>query len=64
MSNEGGEVAVECHEDDLEVCVRVRDTGVGIPTDRLRAIFDPFVQVDRGHSRPNDGVGLGLDIAV
>ena len=42
------------------VCIRVRDTGIGIPNDRLSAIFDPFVQVDSGHTRSSDGSGLGL----
>jgi signal transduction histidine kinase len=44
------------------VYVRVDDTGVGIPSDRLAAIFDPFVQVDTSHTRPTDGSGLGLTI--
>ncbi|MEO7963717.1 MAG: ATP-binding protein, partial [Gemmatimonadaceae bacterium] len=59
----GGGVTLDCQEQATEICIRVRDTGVGIPADRLRSIFDPFVQVDRGRSRPNDGVGLGLAIS-
>jgi signal transduction histidine kinase len=42
---------------------RVDDTGVGIPADQLTAIFDPFVQVMTGHTRPKDGSGLGLTIS-
>lgn len=60
---EGGHVGIESDEQDANICIRVRDTGVGIPADRLRSIFDPFVQVDRAPSRPNDGVGLGLAIS-
>jgi len=41
----------------------VRDTGVGISPERLEAIFDPFVQVDRALNRPHEGVGLGLSIS-
>ena len=41
----------------------VRDTGVGIPRDKLAAIFDPFVQVDSQYTRTRDGVGLGLAIS-
>ena len=43
--------------------VHVRDTGIGIPTDRLHSVFEPFVQGDRALNRPNEGVGLGLAIA-
>jgi hypothetical protein len=45
------------------VCVRVVDTGVGIPRDRLASIFDPFVQVQAGRTRPTDGSGLGLTVS-
>ncbi len=45
------------------VAVRVTDTGVGIPQDRLASIFDPFVQVEGGHRRKKDGSGLGLTIS-
>ena len=45
------------------VCLSVTDTGIGIPDDRIASIFDPFVQVKRGHTRPADGSGLGLTIS-
>ena len=41
----------------------VVDTGIGIPRDRLGAIFEPFVQVHAGHTRPHEGTGLGLAIS-
>jgi signal transduction histidine kinase len=43
--------------------VRVRDSGVGIPEDKLEQIFEPFVQLDRGQSATNVGTGLGLAIS-
>ena len=45
------------------VTIRVRDSGVGIPREKLETIFDPFVQIDRKLNRPSDGVGLGLAIS-
>jgi signal transduction histidine kinase len=43
--------------------VRVRDTGLGIPPDKLHSIFDPFVQVDTSRNRTAEGTGLGLAIS-
>ena len=44
------------------VRIKVTDTGSGIPPEKLRAIFEPFVQADSGHTRVRDGSGLGLTI--
>ena len=45
------------------VALRVRDTGVGIPANRLQQVFEPFVQVDASHTRRAEGTGLGLAIS-
>lgn len=42
--------------------IRVEDTGVGIDGGNLTTIFDPFVQVEKGHTRSHDGTGLGLAV--
>ena len=40
----------------------VRDTGVGIPRERLAEIFEPFAQIENSHVRTHQGAGLGLAI--
>ena len=49
--------------DDATIAIEVGDTGPGIPLDRQREIFEPFVQLDRSLTRTNEGVGLGLSIS-
>ncbi|HEX2093930.1 MAG TPA: ATP-binding protein [Longimicrobiaceae bacterium] len=44
-------------------CIRVEDSGIGIPADRLTAVFEPFVQVDNALTRVHQGTGLGLAIS-
>ena len=59
-----GRIAVSAGREGAQVEIRVEDTGRGIPADRLEAIFDPFVQVDRrGMEESQQGVGLGLAIS-
>ncbi|MGI8545764.1 MAG: ATP-binding protein [Gemmatimonadaceae bacterium] len=60
---EGGSVTVGCAADGDLVQVRVHDTGIGIPAEKLVNIFEPFVQVERKLSQPAAGVGLGLAIS-
>ncbi len=44
------------------ICFSVSDTGIGIPSEKLAAIFQPFVQADSGPKRTQEGSGLGLTI--
>ena len=46
-----------------EVTVRITDTGVGIPPDKLDAVFEPFVQIRSDYTRQVEGPGLGLAIS-
>ena len=63
-----GEVIVrasveEAREDDILLRVTVRDTGIGIPRDRLDVLFEKFSQVDASTTRQYGGTGLGLAIS-
>lgn len=62
FTERGGTIAIICEDDADSVCFTVRDTGRGIPQEKLEAIFEPFVQVNRPVSR-DGGVGLGLAIS-
>jgi PAS domain S-box-containing protein len=58
----GGAVRICALLRDGRAVVEVSDTGVGIPAEYLEAVFEPFVQVDRGAGK-SDGSGLGLAIS-
>lgn len=65
-TNEGGVTAIleKKIENNIEYAVvKIRDTGIGIPNDYLKTIFDEFRQVSEGWSRSYEGTGLGLTIA-
>jgi PAS domain S-box-containing protein len=59
----GGTVTIACEAEHDHVVVIVSDTGVGIPEDKLDSIFEPFVQLGRTLSSPQEGTGLGLAIS-
>lgn len=59
----GGIVRISCRAEGEWVLFQVRDNGRGIPATNLESIFDPFTQVGRTLSRPEEGVGLGLAIS-
>jgi signal transduction histidine kinase len=59
----GGEIRIAYTTEGAQVSIVVSDTGRGIPTDRLDAIFEPFVQIGRGLTSTQEGTGLGLAIS-
>ncbi|MGB7545877.1 MAG: ATP-binding protein, partial [Methanothrix sp.] len=65
---DAGEISVSISAHRLEgnkyqMHFKVKDTGIGIPPDKMNTIFQPFTQVERVISRKRDGVGLGLAIS-
>jgi signal transduction histidine kinase len=64
----GGSVKVESHTMRVNGSTPrtefvIEDTGIGIPSDRLQSVFEPFVQGHSGYTRPHGGSGLGLTIS-
>ncbi len=60
---EAGSVRVFARQTPDGLMITVKDTGIGIPADKLDAIFNKFQQADTGTARKYEGTGLGLSIA-
>ncbi|WP_214707902.1 MULTISPECIES: HAMP domain-containing sensor histidine kinase [unclassified Exiguobacterium] len=61
-SPRGGKITVELAHHDQSVSIKVKDQGIGIPSDALDRLFDKFYRVDNSDSREIGGTGLGLPI--
>ena len=60
------EIQVECLEQNTKKAklkISVKDTGIGIPKDKLDSVFERFNQVDNSRTRKYGGTGLGLTIS-
>ncbi len=58
----GGTLTISVHRDNDNAVLTVRDTGVGIPQDAQKHVFERFYRVDKARSRKSGGSGLGLSI--
>jgi CheY-like chemotaxis protein len=61
-TEQGGKITVTAECEDRTAIIRIKDTGIGIPADKLPRIFDMFMQVDRSLERARGGLGIGLSL--
>ena len=59
----GGKISIGIQNLENGIQVSVRDSGLGIPSDKLEEIFEPFHQLDESTTRQQGGTGLGLSLA-
>lgn len=60
FSKAGSEIFVDIIDNESNILIKVRDTGIGIPKEKHGIVFDRFVQVDKSFSRSREGSGIGL----
>jgi signal transduction histidine kinase len=58
----GGCMTVNMYDKGNNIIISIKDTGIGIPNDKLGIIFDRFRQVDKSLTRKQEGSGIGLSI--
>ena len=62
FTNKGGSIFVNMYDKGERIAISVRDTGIGIPEDKLNTIFERFGQVDKTLVRNREGSGIGLSL--
>ncbi len=60
---EKGKIVLSSYADNKSVYISVRDTGIGIETNKLEKLLEPFVQAETGYTKNTQGAGLGLTVA-
>jgi signal transduction histidine kinase/ActR/RegA family two-component response regulator len=61
-SQDGGYISLSAELDGAELVIRIKDTGVGIPPEKLPEMFELFAQSDRSLDRSEGGLGIGLTL--
>lgn len=62
FTNQGGYIYINIYNEDNTVSISVKDTGIGIPEEKLELIFERFMQVDKSLKRNHEGTGIGLSL--
>lgn len=62
FSNPNSDIKIETHIKNDKVFVSVKDSGVGIPNDSLKKIWERFYKIDSSRGKDKKGTGLGLSI--
>lgn len=62
FTDKGGNISVTVNDKKDMVAIHVKDTGIGIPEEKQKVVFDRFVQVDKSLSRNVEGSGIGLSL--
>ncbi|MDU1320360.1 MAG: ATP-binding protein [Clostridium botulinum] len=62
FTNPGGNIFVNIKDSGEYVYIHVKDTGVGIPSDKLESIFERFFQIDKTLKKNKEGTGIGLHL--
>jgi signal transduction histidine kinase/ActR/RegA family two-component response regulator len=59
-TEERGQIWLSAERKGNEALIRVKDTGIGIPSELLPRVFEPFIQEERSPDRSHGGLGIGL----
>jgi two-component system sensor histidine kinase ChiS len=62
FTGEGGTIWINIYDFDDKAKISIKDSGIGIPQDKLESIFERFVQVDKSLTRNREGSGIGLSL--
>ncbi len=62
FTDTGGKIDVNLYIENEQVCISIKDTGIGIQEDKLEVIFENFEQLDTTLSRVCEGTGMGLSV--
>ncbi len=62
FTRKNDKITISVYEKDKNLCISVKDTGIGIPEEKQNTIFNTFYQIDKTIRRKNEGSGMGLTI--